>query len=132
MVPLVRRAILRLAAIVARAVGVGGFSKQAAVSTLCRDAHLLRKQRQLVLAVGEPLGAEGLVFALTVGIVDERGVDAVGGAVGFKQHGLAATAVDQSCPYPTVVRQPKEGADPRIEVHQRVAVAQVAVLGIGA
>ena len=41
MMPLVRCAILRLAAIVARAVGIGGFSKQAVVSPLCRDANLL-------------------------------------------------------------------------------------------
>ena len=67
---------------------------------------------------------------MTVGIVDERVVDLVRGAVGLKLHSLYATVIDQSYTNATVVRQRKEGVRPYVHIRQRIAVTKIALLGV--
>ena len=81
------------------------------------------QQRQLVLAVCESLCAEGLAFAMIVGIVNKRVVYLVGGAVGLKLYRLSAAAVHHPYTNAAVVGQRHEGIQTGVHIHKRVAVA---------
>ena len=128
----VRGSILRLPAVIARAVGVGHVEKQPAPCSLCRDAYMFREQWQFATVIRKAVRAKHLSLAIAVGIVYKRGVYAVGRAVSLEEHSLRASAVDKSSAYATVVGQREESIETCVQIHQRIAVAQVAVLGVGA
>ena len=77
--------------------------KDAVVFGLSRHANVFGQQWQTFFAVGESFSAECFAFAMTVGIVDERIVYLVGGAVGLELHRLSAAAVHHPYANATVV-----------------------------